>query len=206
MTKEFNLKATCPNCGERMTMETGFCRWMRNNPRLDSANGIIRCDQDHWVLRYKTPHNGRDVQLLMLIEVKEFNAVPDKAQSDCLRMLHRFHSDTGKNIYGATTHRTKMVFSDLSGRTIRLRNLGVHLLQFSRTNPEDSLTIRWDHKEIDIQTLESLLLLDLNPNNPEQSMDELLRDRHKKPMILDLFPVQRVEEVRLPKGWKANLV
>ena len=54
-------------------METGFCRWMRAQPNLDSAKEIIRSDQDHIVMRFKTAH-GRSVQLMMRIEVKDMAA------------------------------------------------------------------------------------------------------------------------------------
>lgn len=183
MTKRFHIMNTCAHCGNQTTAETAFCRWMRDQEELDSRrNGIVRTDCDHIILRYKTHKTGRELQLMMIVEVKEFGRDPDPTQKDMLSFLSQtiWHSLRGKNMHKATTDRTLRLKSWILGRDVNVRNLGVHLLQFEKTSPKDSEWIRWNYHEVDEATLIQILAMNVRPDNPKRSIDEFLRDRHKK--------------------------
>lgn len=180
MTRKFNAHYTCDHCGHRTTAETGFGRWMRNHYALDSVNGIVRTDTDHIVLRYKTGLDGRDFQLMMVVEVKEYGAEPDKSQTDILSFLRQLADNRGENIHGCKTRKSLRVRSRMLNRDVLLRFYGVHLLQFEKTNPDDSKWIKWDRKPISKETLLGVLALERVPDNPDKFMIEFLRDRHRK--------------------------
>jgi hypothetical protein len=168
-------------------METGFGRWMRAHPRLASEKGIVRTDTDHTILRYKTHEQGRAFQLMIDIEVKENGSSPDLAQRDVLLMKNQMVSKNGHNVYEARTKITQKILSVLSGKRVNVRHLGIHLLQFEKTNPDDSAWIRWNHREISKDQLVDILALDVDPRDPERSMMELLRDRHRRDTTPDLL-------------------
>ena len=184
MTRKFNVYYTCQHCGGRTTAETGFGRWMRNNPALDSGEGIVRTDCDHIICRYKTSLQGRDFQLMMIVEVKEFGASPDECQIDLLQFLAQSTMIKGKNRNGGITHTTHLLTSRKLGRKVRVRNFGVHLLQFEKTNPIDSKWIKWNRKLISSEVLVGLLQLERHPFHPEKMMVDFLRDRHKQESLL----------------------
>lgn len=184
MTRRFNVHYTCARCGHQTTAESGFGRWMRDQPALDSVHGIVRTDLDHVIVRYKTSLDQRDFQLLMVVEVKEFGAEPDPSQVDILSFFRQIGERAGYNMHGAKTTGTYRLYSRISGRFVNVRFFGVHLLQFEKTNPNDSEWIRWDHKDITEGVLVGLLAMERRPDNPDQMMIETLRDRHRKPVLL----------------------
>lgn len=179
MTKEFKIKFTCDRCGHQATAETAFGRWMRANHLLDSKNGFVRTDCDHVILRYKTHPQGRNFQLMMFVEAKEFGAEPDKSQTDILSFLSQAIRNHGKNLYGAKTDRSHRLKSRMLGRDVLVREFGVHLLQFEKTNPDDSNWIKWDRKLVDAELLCQILLMNVHPDKPSRPMQEFLRDRHR---------------------------
>jgi hypothetical protein len=180
MTKRFNVRYTCENCGHQTTAETAFNRWMRGHPDLDSRTGIIRTDTDHIILRYKTALDGRSYQLIMIVEVKEFGASPDPWQIDILSFLRQIAESKGRNLKGAPTTRSRRVFSKRNQVYVRLRFYGVHLLQFEKTGPLDSDWIKWNGRQITTDQLVDLLAMNIRPDN-FKPMIEFLRDRHAKP-------------------------
>lgn len=159
---------------------------MRAHSALDSVHGIVRTDTDHWILRYKTGLDGRDFQLLMLVEVKEHGADSDPAQRDIMRFVHLLSTRRGRNMHGATTRETARIRSEITGRTVRVKNFGYHLLQFQNTHPEDSNWIMWDRRRIHKDDLIGVLALERNPYEPERFVIEYLRDRHQKELLLPL--------------------
>lgn len=198
MTRQFNIHQTCRHCGRETGDPTGFVRWMRSHPALDSVHGIVRTDTDHWVLRYKTSLDGRDFQILMLVEVKEMGAKPRDDQWDIFHFVNVGMERKGKNRYGAVTDQTFLAWSKCSRRMVRVRYAGYHLLQFEKHSPLDSAWIKWDCKPIDADTLIGILALERNPYNPSQMLLELMRDRHNKRRQLRLEleddnPVVRIE-------------
>jgi hypothetical protein len=193
MTKPFHVRYTCENCGHQTSAETGFGRWMRHCPKLQpSVAHIVRTDTDHTILRYMTYLQGaktRDYQLIMDVEVKEFGAEPDRAQADILNFKHQLVTNKSKNRHGAKTDNTYELRSSAAGRKVKVRYLGFHLLQFEKTSPNDSRWIKWDRKEITLDTLVGLLALDLHPDKPHMRMADFLRDRHKQRQAPSLFEV-----------------
>lgn len=215
MTKRFSVMYTCAHCGMQTSAETAFGRWMRNNSRLKSEDGIVRTDTDHTILRYKTHDQGRQFQLMIDIEVKEFGAEPDASQGDIEGFKHQLLikkgsvskkgkvNQLGEDIQDVTTLLTKRLKSRISGRFVLVRYCGYHLLQFEKTNPDDSSWIKWDHREISKDQLIGLMSLTLHPFYPHQNMPVLqnLRDRHKKPSYplldpIDPHQIRRRTEVR----------
>ena len=192
MTRPFTVQYDCQNCGRQSSAETAFGRWMRNHPALHSEKGIIRTDTDHTILQYKTHPHGRDFQLIMDIEVKTFGAYPDLSQRDILSFKHQLARKTGRNINGSRTTHTHILKSTMTGRRVRVRYCGTHLLQFEKTNPNDSTWIRWDHKPITTDVLVDLLRFVRNPEHPEKLMEEFLRDRHRQQRELPLLEKMKV--------------
>jgi len=189
MTTPFYVFWNCAECHSRTTAQSAFVRWMRNQKSLDSVEGIVRTDMDHIILRYKTSLDGRDFQLAMVVEEKQFGAKPDPAQRDILSIINQLCGTSGRNLRGVKTRTSKMVWSPMFRRKVRVRWLGCHLLQFSHSGPEDSDWIKWDHKVIDRHILAGLLAIERDPYCPEKFIIELLRDRHNKrrqPMLFGL--------------------
>jgi hypothetical protein len=189
MTKLFNVNYTCQHCGKQTSCESGFGRWMRNHPALDSVNGIVMTDLDFVVLRYKTYFDGRDFQLMMIVEVKEHGKDPDPAQVDVLSFLRQLAETKHKTIYGTPTVETLKLYSKKNGHKINFRFYGVHLLQFEKTSPNDSAWIKWDRKIIDANTLVGILAMERRPDDPQKWMIEYLRNHHKKeqhPLLFDV--------------------
>lgn len=179
-TKPFKVKYACERCGHQTTAETAFGRWMRAQHILRSKDGIVRTDCDHIILRYKTSKQGRNFQLMMVVEAKEFGGEPDPAQRDILSFLSQAIRKRGQNMHGAATDRTMRLKSRMTGREVLVREFGVHLLQFEKTSPSDSSWIRWDRKLIDANLLIQILAMNVHPDRPSQSMEEFLRDRHRQ--------------------------
>jgi hypothetical protein len=199
MTKDFAVWNSCGVCGHQTSAETAFGRWLRDQEELDSRKkDIVRSDCDHIFLRYRTAH-GRDFQLMMVVEVKEYGAEPDASQRDILSFFSQtiFHSLKGKNMHGASTVRTLRLKSWMTGRMVYVRNYGVHLLQFEKTDPIDSKWIKWDRNVITAPKLIEILAMRVRPDDPSKPIEIFLRDRHRQ---LDVKPslfagsVRRSEE------------
>jgi len=186
VTRHFNVYYTCGHCNKQSTAETGFGRWMRAQPALDSRKTIVRTDTDHTILRYMTSGQGRDFQLMMDIEVKEMGSRPSEVQRDIQNIKHQLMISVGQNRHGARTFNTRKVKSILSNKYVMVRYLGYHLLVFEQTSPADSDWILWDKTIVNEEQLIQLLALEVDPWCPSRSMQELLRDRHsseKHPFI-----------------------
>jgi hypothetical protein len=201
MNKRFNVFNTCPHCGKQMSAETAFGRWMRNNSQLPS-NLIVRSDTDHWILRHHTNNYGKDVQLLMLLEVKERGAQPDDSQRDLLCFVRQLCERKGKNRHGRKTRQTLLLestgaevgflplcWSRKNRRKVRVKFMGYHLLQFENTDPTDG-PIKWDNHPIEEKTLVGILRMDLEPVPPFHPVRLNLRDRHRDPQPLFTWATQ----------------
>lgn len=111
MTRQFNQRFACSNCGCEMTAETSFGRWIRENKNLDSAeNGICIYDIDYIVHKFKT-HYGKTFQLMMLVEVKTRNSSMTDAQRDTLYMLSQLTQNRtlNKNMRDILIDGTQMI-------------------------------------------------------------------------------------------------
>jgi RNase P subunit RPR2 len=169
MTRPHLHKVMCPNCRSVITAETGFGRWMREQPRLDSSHGIVTCDVDHWVHRYKTNELGREFQLIMLVEVKTHGKDIDASQADTLHFVNQLFRNRRKTPTTDMPRRqadgyVHTVRSQMLNRDVKLRAYGAHLLQLSDSAPDTSEWMRWDKRLIDCETLIQLLNFDLDPD------------------------------------------
>src|SRR5262245_49999747 len=179
--KPFRVMNTCEECGHQTPAETAFGRWMRACPKLQTNVAyLVRTDTDHFILKFKTHYQGREFQLMMLIETKEHGSEPDGAQRDILNFINQLCYKVRRNLEDSKCYPTFELFSTLNKKTVNVRYMGYHLLQFEKTSPYDSKWIKWDRKEISVETLEGILALDLYPDPPYKPMDEYLRDRHKQ--------------------------
>jgi hypothetical protein len=162
---------------------------MRGRDELDSGKGIVRTDTDHTVLRYITHMQGRDFQLIMDVEVKEFGKEPDPSQADILFFKHQIATRTGINMHKSGTVFTHKLQSKYSAKKVSVRYCGLHLLQFEKTNPADSEWIKWNHRKITENTLIELLQFKRNPEQPRRPMIEFLRDRHMQVSLFNKLPL-----------------
>lgn len=186
MTKPYKELARCPHCGEEVgdcphcgklvTTESPFGRWVRDNKNLDSRLGHVFYDLDLTSLRYivhkyKTKEGRmytREIQHFMIVEIKTHGADLDDAQHDSFLLLSQLidnerRTPNKEKIMKRLDHVVHRVFSSWLGKDVYTRLYGVHLLQFSKTNPEDSKSILWDRREISKNQLEKLLKFELNP-------------------------------------------
>jgi len=174
MTRQFNQHVDCPKCKHRFPAETAFCRWMREQTELDSVKeSIVRSDCDHIVHRYRFPGSGRNVQGIMIIEVKTcvdmtlVLKIP-MSQADSLHIINQIVRNRSDNMYKKAKWQCssviKWVTSLITRSRVMVRFYGVHGLYFSGTDPTDSDRIMWDTHTIDRQTLLQLLRFELDPD------------------------------------------
>ena len=194
MTRSFNQHYNCTECGALQTQETRFSRWIRNNEELDSRKGYAVSDQDFWIHKFRTDQRGRNLELLMLVEVKTCAKEPSKSQDSTLWMvdqLMRNRTDTPTVEQRPQAGRTivKARSSFLNG-VVHLRAFGLHVLTFSGLGPDDSHWMAWDGREINLDQLTKLLRFDLDPDTLKP-LD--LRIHHPDPREnnLDLFKFSR---------------
>lgn len=186
MTRRFRQTINCPSCGCEMTIETPFSMWIRNNPRLPSSDGIVVNDADYLHHLYRDDY-GRDVQYIMLIEIKTFGAAPSAQQHDTLNIFGQFlrnrkRTPTKQRNFRQVEDVTNTVYSPLNRCDVRVRAFGAHLLQFERTSPADSSWMKLDNVPIDIETLEGLLRFDIDPDTKGQ-LDNLLHHQPSFPLL-----------------------
>lgn len=142
-----------------------FSEWLRSHPLLDAnAAGLSITDADWVVHQFKihTQHGrSKEIQNMMFIEEKTFGADIGKqsAQRDTISLLAQILRNR-TNPRQPSLHRVK---SMMSGKLIRLRFFGWHLLQFSHAGPLDSEWIKWDWKPINLDMLVKLLRFELSP-------------------------------------------
>ena len=168
-----------------MTHETSFGRWIRENKDLDSSIGYCVSDQDYWVHKFKTFGN-REFQCLMLVEIKTMGANLSLAQKDTLHtvnqvMRNRKQTPTKELKFQAGCGPLK-TYSLVAKREITLRCYGMHVLTFSGLGPTDSDYIKWDSRNVQIDTLTKLLRFDLDPDslNPIDLRNHHNPDKNQK--------------------------
>jgi hypothetical protein len=151
---------------------------MRNHRELDSGEGVVCSDTDYIILRCHQ-QGDRNFQMLMVVEVKQYGARPGRCQTDILSFLRQLAERKGRNSSGAETILSMRLYSKLLKRPVLVRWLGVHLLQFEKTSPEDSAWIKWDGRDITAPLLVELLRMDRRPDAPDRLMTEFLRNHHR---------------------------
>lgn len=181
MTRVFNDKWSCPECGVTHYKESLFNQWLRSNKSLASENGFVFFDTDLIVHKYKTD-NDRTVQYLMFVEVKTFGAMPTEAQRDTLNVVGQFlrnRNDTpSKKHYLQVPGMGNYVHSTMSNSLVRIRAFGAHLLVFERKSPLDGW-IKWNKFYISVGQLEKLLRFELDPDSL-QPMDNRIHHAQKQ--------------------------
>jgi hypothetical protein len=137
-----------------------FGEWLRKQSSIPSSK-VVATDCDWIIHRYKTDIDGigvRDIQAMMLLEVKTRNAEPRYAQLHTMWLQH-LHSRTGR----------RRIFD----RGNQVFHHGVSVLSMSGTTPDNSERMRWGRfqescnltwKEINREQLDLLLLFELDPD------------------------------------------
>lgn len=189
MTTRMRLEWPCHYCGEINPAETPFSTWCRDNLE-DSKAGLVIHDFDLLVHRYMT-HGDRGVQFLMMVEVKTRASAMTRSQRDSFALWTqavRTHAPNHRDRHGrfhdnGGTYGNRLAFSPFVGRRVSTNILGLHLLQLSGDQPDQSEMIRWNLRQIDVSTLINLLNLHIHPH----SFRPLTARRHKKQRMLPLF-------------------
>jgi hypothetical protein len=174
-------------------MESGFSRWLRSQPELDSAEGTVALDLDFIIHRYciRTGANrDRSVQYLMFVEVKSNGADLTPSQRDTLVKVNEIIRTktyrTSKRKQGRFTgiEEVTTVWFRENGRRVQLICYGVHKLIMSAFDPVTSGWMTWDNKPIDHASLLGVLKFDLNPDTLKP-MEH--RSRKKRTIAPTLF-------------------
>lgn len=147
--------------------DVDFCAWLRAQkdelPSFSSYCGFVASDVDVFVHRYLTEVDGkgatREIQGLMLLEVKTRGGDLSASQRDTLAKHNAFH-DNRKSF--AKWLKCQMV-----------RHFGVSLLFLSGTDPDNSSWMQWGRfredkvvrKNINRDQLFRLLRFELHPDN-----------------------------------------
>lgn len=174
MTRLYNETFQCPDCGVIYAKEGLFKQWMRGHPGLLSEDGLCVFDIDFLVHKFKVPFDDkrktRQVQCMMMVEIKTFGADLRPAQEDTMRILSMVMRNRRTNEHRKTTIRKQIgglankVYSSMLRREVSLRLYGVHVLQFEKTSPLNGW-MKWDGKLIIEDQLVGLLNFDIDPDS-----------------------------------------
>lgn len=147
-----------------------WAEWIRDNPRLDSVrDGLCCTDSDLWVHRYCTKVDRvgtRELQHIMLIEVKTFGRQVPPAQEDTYHLIDQI-----------LRRKDRKHYKRADGQKRWVRSWGVHYICLSGETPDDSDWITWDGKPVDVQSLEELLRFERHPDSLKPRSD---RRHHTK--------------------------
>jgi hypothetical protein len=200
MTRTFNEKVRCQDCGHEQTAESDFERWMRNCQELDSkSEGIVRFDLDILLHKYKNVQDkkgDRTIQCMMFVEVKTRMAQPSDSQRDTLSLLNNVMRNRVQNMHSSPRKQMggqpRKVYSQQSKSEVALFLFGGHLLRIDGTSPTNSKKMLWDNKEVNLLQLVELLRFDRDPDNPSKMLDIRRRSRPfaKMPLLFDLSKVE----------------
>lgn len=179
MTRTFNERVRCQNCGHEQTAESDFERWMRNCKDLDSkSEGIVRFDLDILLHKYKNMQDGkgdRTIQCMMFVEVKTHMAEPSDSQRDTLSLLNNVMRNRMKNMHKMPRKQMggqpRKVYSQQRKSEVALFLFGGHLLRIDGTSPSNSTKMIWDSSKIDSAQLIELLRFERDPDNPSKMLD-----------------------------------
>jgi len=147
--------------------------WIQENPRLDSRRDGLSCtDSDLWVHRYEVKVDKvgtRELQHLMLIEVKTFGRPVPSAQADTFHLIDQL-----------LRRRDRKYYRRQDGSKRWLRSWGVHTIILSAQDPTASDWMTWDGKPITPMVFEELLRFERNPDTLKPRSDR----RHHTPSQL----------------------
>jgi len=196
MTRLFGDLWECPNpaCGVTHAKETLFSQWLRSHPGIESRDGFVVYDCDFIIHRYKTYTDkktklSRELQCIMIVEVKTYGAVASLSQKDTLWTISQFLRNRRKTKQKKTEIQADnppaKIRSLVLNRDIEVRAYGVHTLTFEKTGPQNSKWIKWDGKKIITEKqLIKLLRFDLDPDTLRK-ID--FRRHHARSKTPDMF-------------------
>jgi len=160
--------------------QTGFAKWVRNVPELDSIREGFSCLDIDWVWhRYMNPSDSigqRYIQHIMLIEEKSYGAEVGFSQRDTIMLLDQAlrHAVGSKGITAKNAR----------GRKVKLRYWGWNTIQYQGNMTSESEWIKWNNRQITMDELIGLLRFELHPQTLAP-IDANMRRHHVPP--LDLY-------------------
>lgn len=126
-------------------------------------DGLCCTNSDLWVHKYRTHVDNigtRELQHIMLIEVKTFGRRVPSAQADTYHLIDQ-----------VLRRKDRKYFRRMTGEKRWVRTWGVHYVTLSGDAPDTSAWITWDAKPIDVTTLEELLRFERNPDTLKPRTD-----------------------------------
>lgn len=160
---------------------TPFHGWVRGHPDLDSVQECLCIgDSDLWVQKYgqRDTRYGtkRDVQYLMLVEVKTHGRDMNDPQRDLLSIVNdllrtkalREQRSAGAFVAGHQQN-VRRVYSVIAGKVVQVHCYGVHKLRMSSASPEVSQWMTWSdgqgqERYITCEQLVQLFRFDISPD------------------------------------------
>jgi hypothetical protein len=122
-----------------------FSAWLREKPEIDSIKeGLVVQDIDYCFQKYRTNIDrlgARDVQLMMFIELKCMDAIPNPSQHETLFFWHQL-------LQGQLGKKVKRLESKSE---VSLWCFGVFVLRLPRFSPEESDHFHWGTLQADGQ-------------------------------------------------------
>jgi hypothetical protein len=177
VTTDWRETAQCPNCGTHVATEQPIKTWIRKHEDLDSREKCLWIgDSDLWVHKWaeqRTRHRGynRDIQRLMLCEVKTYWRDMDESQRDTMWNIDRLlrtkaWKDQRLSGMFAVGHlqNVRVVYGLRAGKPIVLHCYGVHKLRMDGPTPDASNRLEWDNKKISVEQLLQLLAFEISPD------------------------------------------
>jgi len=173
--------------------DSAFGDWIRKQPGMDSQELVLN-DCDWMFQRYRTAVdniNTREIQSLMLVEVKTRGGVPRPSQLETLSLFHEGALRASRSAWSR------------NGKVIRYH--GVSVISFTGTCPTDSEMIWWGRfrsddlmdiywQQVTEAQMIGLLMFDLHPDN---LTPQPYRRHHKTGVIEQL--------VTLPLGFNTHV-
>lgn len=149
--------------------DTPFSDWLRCHPELHSVKRAFTAnDLDYVVHAYRTPCDRlgtRQVQHIMILEVKSMGADMTDAQRDTFDILDQILRNTvnspRKKADGIPARKCRSL---IANGNVTVRIYGCHKLQMSGSRPDSSRWLVWDKRQIDEPTLLKLLRFELHPD------------------------------------------
>lgn len=168
-----------------------FCAWMRSCKLLPSFStdcGFVATDTDAFIHRYMVSIDSvgsREVQPMMMLEVKTRQGDPSDSQLDTLRKINMFSGS--KRLKDGTT----------------VRRFGVAFLKMSGTSPDDSQSMWWGRFKNDA--------IRWKPINARQLIDLLRFDIHpdsftRKPLRRHHLTQDVITRQRMPLGFETEVL
>ena len=158
--------------------DTPFGQWLRQQPDLDShQEGLVISDSDWMFQKYRmniVDNVGtRELQFLMMVEVKTRCGEPSSSQQETLFFYHQMLN-------------RKTMLRRINRSPVMVWSFGVFVLSLEGEEPEASHRMRWGVFQSDgslqyfctnsIETIKEVLRFDRRPSEPQKELE--LRRHH----------------------------